>query len=79
MGRNRRRKTGPHPFYCDDCGKIIWQSKVSADAQVENLRSCPGFDSPELLNSYQCPAGRGWHIGHNYKLRWISICIGEHR
>ena len=46
---------------------------------VESLKSQPGARKPYLLDSYRCPVGIGWHIGHNYKLQWISLCIGEHK
>jgi len=45
--------------------------------QVNRLKEQPGERRPDLLDAYRCPNHEGWHIGHNYKLKWISICIGE--
>ena len=65
--------------YCKQCSKIAWPKVEEADARVQRIKSMPGAHTPYLLDSYRCPAGRGWHIGHNYKLQWISLCIGEHK
>ena len=70
--------TGGTP-YCESRSKIAWPTVEAANEMVESLKSQPGARKPYLLESYRCPAGIGWHVGHNYKLQWISLCIGEHK
>ena len=65
--------------YCQHCDKLIWPTVEVAKERAESLKSQPGAHKPDLLDAYRCPAGSVWHIGHNYKLKWISLCIGEHR
>lgn len=83
MGRKRKKrrkkKSASCPHYCDDCRKVVWPTLESADSRVAALKEIPGAHKPYLLNAYRCPVGKGWHIGHNYKLQWISLCIGEHK
>lgn len=65
--------------YCTDCSKRTWLTFEEAGVAVEKIKTEPGMRKPDLLNPYCCPAGNGWHIGHNYKLKWISLCIGERK
>ena len=65
--------------YCEGCSKISWPTIETANETVERLKSQPGARKPELIDAYRCPLGTGWHVGHNYKLKWISLCIGEHK
>jgi hypothetical protein len=65
--------------YCEQCDKIVWATLETANSMVDRLKSQPSAREPHLLDMYRCPSGNGWHIGHNYKLKWISLCIGEHR
>lgn len=64
---------------CARCGKLAWQSFELARQQLNHLKGQAGMRRPDLLDAYRCPAGNGWHIGHNYKLQWLSLCIGEHK
>jgi hypothetical protein len=75
--RTKHRK--PTNGYCPHCSKIVWPTWESAKLRVEELKSTPGVRKPYLLDAYRCPVGSGWHIGHNYKLQWISLCTGEHK
>lgn len=79
--KRKRQKKQPEStqYWCEECSKIIWQSKEQAIRHVESVKSRPGVKRPDLLDSYLCPKSHGWHVGHNYKLRWISLCIGEHK
>jgi hypothetical protein len=43
------------------------------------LKKKAGTRKSYLLDAYHCPHGNGLHIGHNYKLQWISLCINEHK
>lgn len=76
---NKRDRSSQSEQYCKPCSKITWSSKDEANAAVERAKANPECRKPYLLNAYQCPAGNGWHIGHNYMLAWASLCIGEHR
>jgi hypothetical protein len=49
------------------------------EAKVERLKTSPDARRAYLLDAYRCPADHGWHIGHNYKLQWLSLCTGEHK
>jgi hypothetical protein len=77
--KRKRRQSGSTANWCEDCSKIIWLAQGEAAHQIESLKSQSGVRRPELLDEYRCPHGRGWHVGHNYKLKWISLCIGEHK
>jgi hypothetical protein len=79
---NSKRRRAPRrstPHWCAYCSKLIRPSREEAVRQVESVKSRPGVRKPELLDAYYCPQGRGWHIGHNYKRKWISLCVGEHK
>jgi hypothetical protein len=65
--------------YCFRCSKVGWPTWESAKLRVEQVKSDPRAKRPDLLDAYKCPVGLGWHVGHNYKLRWISLCTGEHK
>jgi hypothetical protein len=65
--------------FCKRCSKVAWLTSQGANEEVNRLKSLPGAHKPDLLDSYRCPHGPGWHVGHNYKLKWISLCIGEHK
>lgn len=65
--------------FCKDCGKLAWPSLESAMEQVNRQKQQPGARRSDLLDAYKCPHRDAWHVGHNYKLRCASICIGEHR
>ena len=69
----------PTPGYCLHCSKVAWHTWESAKLRVEELKAIPGVRKPYLLDAYRCPKGAGWHIGHNYKLQWLSLCTGEHK
>jgi hypothetical protein len=77
--QKRKKRPKSTPYWCADCSKIIWPEREEALEQVEIVKLWPATKRADLLNAYRCPHGRGWHIGHNYKLKWISLCIGEHR
>jgi hypothetical protein len=47
--------------------------------RIEKLKASTRVKKPDTLDVYQCPSGLGWHIGHNYKLQWISLGTGEHK
>jgi hypothetical protein len=74
-----KAKTHKQPGYCFHCSKVVWPTWESARLRVEELKSTPGVRKPYLLDAYRCPVGAGWHIGHNYKLQWLSLCTGEHK
>lgn len=65
--------------YCQQCSKFSWPTIEAANEKVEEMKMKPKTRKPYLLGSYRCPLGNGWHVGHNYKLHWISLCIGEHK
>jgi hypothetical protein len=69
----------PTGGYCLHCSKVTWHTWESAKLRVEELKAIPGVRKPYLLDAYRCPKGSGWHIGHNYKLQWLSLCTGEHK
>ena len=79
--RSRRNREAQRlgAVYCESCSKFAWPTFEKANERVESLKSQPGARKPELIDAYRCRAGAGWHIGHNYKLKWISLCIGEHK
>jgi hypothetical protein len=77
--RLRRAIEAAGTTYCVQCSKIVWPTLDEAKERVEKVISESGTRKPYLLDSYRCPNGMGWHIGHNYKLQWISLCIGEHK
>ncbi|MBB5315823.1 hypothetical protein HDF09_000473 [Edaphobacter lichenicola] len=80
-GKRRRTRRSPEAQgnYCETCSKIAWGTRELAEQEVERLKGAPGARRPDLIDSYKCCHGLGWHVGHNYKLRWISLCIGEHK
>jgi hypothetical protein len=66
--------------YCEQCSKLLWPTREEADKRVAEVKRAGTDSKPYLLNSYRCPHGEGFHIGHNYKLGLpISLCIGEHK
>jgi hypothetical protein len=65
--------------YCVPCSKLLWVTREVADKRVEDMKAKPDVRKPHLLDSYRCPHGGGFHIGHNYLLKWMSLCIGEHK
>lgn len=65
--------------YCMECNKLSWPTPETAMGHVNRLKASRGVRKPDLLDVYQCPHRDTWHVGHNYKLKWISICIGEHK
>jgi hypothetical protein len=46
--------------------------------RVEKLKASSRAKKPDTLDVYQCPSGLGWHVGHNWKLRWNSLGSEEH-
>ncbi len=74
----RKRKVNENASYCYGCRKVGWSTVESATAEVRRLRQT-GVRKQYLLNSYRCPLGVGWHIGHNYNLQWNNLCIDEHK
>ena len=79
--KRKRKKKQPEstPYWCADCSKIIRTEREDALQQVEEMKLWTTMKRPDLLDAYRCPHGCGWHIGHNYKLQWISLCVGEHK
>jgi hypothetical protein len=75
----RKKKPRAKADIWSHCAKVVWPTRESAEAKVARMKSTPGMRKPYLLDSYKCPKGLGWHVGHNYKLQWISLCIGEHK
>jgi len=55
------KRTGKSPWKCDKCWswgfKSIWKSQEAAE------EICAGEKDPGL-NTYPCPHGNGWHVGH---------------
>jgi hypothetical protein len=76
---SRTRPVKPNARRCPHCSKVAWPTWELAKLRVEQLKATPGVRKPYLLDAYRCPVARGWHIGHNYKLQWISLCTGEHK
>ena len=70
----RQRELG----YCIQCAKLLWPTLKVAAERVEETKARADSRKTYLLDSYRCPHGEGWHVGHNYKLGLpISLCIGE--
>jgi hypothetical protein len=46
--------------------------------RVEKLKASSRANKPDTLDAYKCPSGLGWHVGHNWTLRWNSLSTGEH-
>jgi hypothetical protein len=65
---------------CEQCSKLLWPTREKADERVAEVKRAGTGRKLYLLNSYRCPHGEGFHIGHSYKLGLpISLCIGEHK
>ena len=64
---------------CNDCSKFRWSSRELAEREVERLRSAPRTRKAELLGIYTCPAGEGWQSATTSTVKWISLCVGEHK
>lgn len=77
--RGNRRSAQAEGNYCEACSKIAWSAAELAEREVQRLRAEPGVSRSELIDAYRCQHGIGWHVGHNYKLKWISLCVGKHR
>jgi len=75
----RKRKSCGNAFYCDQCRKLVWSTLGRANEEIERLKATGDVRKPHLLNAFRYPKGSGWHIGHDYKLLWTSLCIGEHK
>ena len=76
---SRLHKSSKNPLDCSACGKLSWRGLEAATRKVERLKEAGNIRKPYLFDVSQCPEGRGWHIGHTYKLQFISPCIGEHK
>lgn len=56
--------------YCAGCRKFTFPNEEIAQERLEDLIAAPKVRKQKhshLLHVYQCPRGRGWHIGHDYK------------
>jgi hypothetical protein len=56
--------------YCAGCRKFVFPSEEKAHEKLEDLKGAPKVRKQKhshLLHVYECPRGRGWHIGHNYE------------
>ena len=56
--------------YCAGCRKFVFPSEETAQEKLEDLKAAPKVRKQKhshLLHVYECPRGRGWHIGHDYK------------
>jgi hypothetical protein len=56
--------------YCAGCCKFAFPSEEMAGEKLEDMKSAPKVRKEKhshLLHIYECPRGRGWHIGHNYE------------
>jgi hypothetical protein len=56
--------------YCAGCRKFTFPKEEIAQERLEDLIAAPKVrkqKQSDLLHTYQCPRGRGWHIGHDYK------------
>jgi hypothetical protein len=76
---SEEKKPRPKADICRHCAKVVWHKRESVEAKIGRMKSTPGMRKPYLLGSYKCPEGLGWHVGRDYKLQWISLCIGEHK
>lgn len=68
-----RMQTNDGATYCRACSKFAWPNKELAVARIEKAKLAPRVRKRYLLDSYRCPLEKGWHVGHDYKLQWISV------
>lgn len=78
-GRLKQHLKRPGSKYCKECKKIAHPTLEAAQEVIEIMKAESVSHAPYLLDAYRCPKGSGWHIGHNYKLQFLSLCIGEHK
>ncbi len=48
--------------FCDPCRKVAWGSPSAAERTARNRNRHE--DKHDPVRVYRCPAGNGWHIGH---------------
>ena len=52
--------------FCTDCNKFSFPDNVIAQRKLEELKKNIRYQkNTELLHTYKCPFGQGWHIGHD--------------
>jgi hypothetical protein len=76
---HRTRPVKPNARHCPHCSKIAWRTWELAMKRVEKLKASSRAKKPDTLDAYKCPVGLGWHVGHNWKLRWNSLGSEEHK
>ena len=62
---------------CSTVTRSPWPSRQAAKLTIRKVKETTGAQRPDTLDAYKCPAGAGWHIGHNAKLRKIKSLSTE--
>jgi hypothetical protein len=78
MNRKAKRRSSS-ASYCNQCSKFAWHTRKRAKLEVERLKASHDVKKSYLLDVYRCPVDHGWHVGHNYTLRWLSLSTGEQK